>query len=664
MKHQHFVEHCQSTAGIVPTLATEDELAFAQELRTTSRQPHELIETIDQIKKLLLTRRGNETLLVILLEMMERKGDYPDMAKNWDVLAGLFPSNETCFRMQVRWMRRDKRIGEGLELIAARYPDRTTVAAAAVGYLIGLQELKLSAETDAFFQQLPKAMQQIQAVQLAYMRNLFDQERYAEAAIVAKAVAQVSGLPTNQNLPLSKALHYGAICEMLDASGAQSPPAALVQMFAQRVLTADRPDGVGRLSLFTSQLAAGGAERQFVRIAANIDRAAKDGLLVGQKKPDGPIKLTVHHSDPSAGKDFFVSYLHEAGLGLTVLDDLIEPQVKNPFKEFGEMGEIYLLLPKKLRKAVRRMAVIYREDRTDTAYIWQDNGMHVAALAALAAGVPRIILCFRSTPLKIRKDFFKPGFEGYFETLVRVPGVFVACNSHIMARKYADWLGLDVDDVAVVPNAATDHEVRGDIEDEKLWGDICAVSADCTKTVLGVFRLHPVKRADVWILLAQKYLERDPNTRFVIAGTGDEYHDLKRMIVDRGLSDKVFLVGRRKAMGFWLNKADVVLHCAMHEGLPNAILEAQLAGRAVIATPAGGTSEAFLPDQSGICLSQVEPFPFEEALQALETLLSDAELRLKFGRAGREFVRKNFSMESSLSKTMELLCSPLESQDV
>ncbi|MDX8354314.1 glycosyltransferase [Cognatiyoonia sp. IB215182] len=561
--------------------------------------------------------------------------------------------------MQIRWMRREKRVAEGLALVCARYLKRDSISDDAAGFLVGLQELKLREETDKFWLELAPETKQFPQVQFAYMRNLLDQERYLEAAEIAKRLAGTSHQQADDHPSVQKALYFGEVCKLLARSGVESAPALLADAFVSRTIQTELSGKIGTLAMFSSQLGAGGAERQFVRIAAALNQLADVGQVDARYGLVGPLQLAIHHSDPSVGKDFFLPYLTDAGLDVAVLDNMREPEVQNPFEEMGPTGGVFHLLPKKVRKGVRRLAAKYRADRPDTAYIWQDTGMHVAALAALAAGVPRIVLCFRSTPLKIRKDFFKPSFEGYFERLVRVPGVCVACNSRIMAQKYADWLGISADAVLVIPNAATALASCGDDDEASAWRSICDASQGCSKTVLGVFRLHPVKRGSLWIEVAERYIKRDQHTRFVIVGAGDEHQRLQALIDEKGLGNRVFLAGRRKAVGFWLEKADVVLHCARHEGLPNAILEAQLAERPVIATPAGGTREALLHGQSGICLSAVEPFPYDEALEALETLLSDPAKRATFGSRGSDFVRDNFSMDASLKLTLNLLASPI-----
>lgn len=656
MEHEKSLNQCQPSLYVGETLPNAAKFASTLQSQRNARQLHEHDEAMGRIDVLLQDRPGDEQLLFTLLERMERIGGYPDMDKNWEKMCQLFPDNEACFRMHLRWMRRQKRVPEGLALIDMRYLERKSHEAPAVGYLCGLRELKLSEASDAFFGELDARLKALSSIQIAYMRNLFDVKRYAAAAAVAEAIAPNAALVETERDSIATVLRYGAISDRLEQSDWTTATTYLAAQYVNRSMPSENTDHIGKVMFYTSQLSIGGAERQFVRMAAALDDALKQGQKINGKTPGTDVNLAVRRSEMDEDDtNFFLPYLYEAGFDVRILEAMPEASVRNPFEHLGEAGDVFYLLPKKLRQNVSKLAEVYRKDKTQTAYIWQDFGIRVAGLAALAAGVPRIILCFRSTPLSIRKEFDVPEYDGYYKALSRVPGTFVACNSQNRAADYANWLDIPEQEVSVVQNSATTHPPEGEPADIEFWETICAASPGCHKTVLGVFRLHPVKRADVFVELAQKYIARDPEVRFVIIGTGKDHERAAQHIIDLGLQDRVFLAGSRAAVGYWLGLADVVLHTALYEGLPNAILEAQLAGRPVITTPAGGTSEAFIHGQSGICLSRVEPFPYDEALEALETLLSDADMRERFGQVGRAFVTENFTMQASLRKTVDLL---------
>jgi glycosyltransferase involved in cell wall biosynthesis len=77
-----------------------------------------------------------------------------------------------------------------------------------------------------------------------------------------------------------------------------------------------------------------------------------------------------------------------------------------------------------------------------------------------------------------------------------------------------------------------------------------------------------------------------------------------------------------------LGAMDVFLLTSEAEGTPNTAIEAQWAGRPVVACAAGGVAEAFLPGETGILVPHADP----EAI-------ADAVLRLAADRAWRERIR-------------------------
>jgi glycosyltransferase involved in cell wall biosynthesis len=95
-----------------------------------------------------------------------------------------------------------------------------------------------------------------------------------------------------------------------------------------------------------------------------------------------------------------------------------------------------------------------------------------------------------------------------------------------------------------------------------------------------------------------------------------------------GLEERVILPGLSGNALAALGAMDVFLLTSEAEGTPNTAIEAQWAGRPVVACAAGGVAEAFLPGETGILVPHADP----EAI-------ADAVLRLAADRAWRERIR-------------------------
>ncbi len=96
---------------------------------------------------------------------------------------------------------------------------------------------------------------------------------------------------------------------------------------------------------------------------------------------------------------------------------------------------------------------------------------------------------------------------------------------------------------------------------------------------------------------------------------------------------------------------DVFVHPSLHDGMPNAILEAMACERAVIATPVGGTKDIMGDGKNGMLVNVNDADALAEKILAL---LDDHEKRESLGKSAREFVMSNFKPEKELTANLEV----------
>jgi glycosyltransferase involved in cell wall biosynthesis len=83
----------------------------------------------------------------------------------------------------------------------------------------------------------------------------------------------------------------------------------------------------------------------------------------------------------------------------------------------------------------------------------------------------------------------------------------------------------------------------------------------------------------------------------------------------------------------------------LDEGLPTSILEAQAMGLPVVASDAGGTSEAIGPGETGLL---VRPKHAAALAETLGSLLDDPERRARMGSGARRLIETRFSIDQML----------------
>jgi glycosyltransferase involved in cell wall biosynthesis len=134
----------------------------------------------------------------------------------------------------------------------------------------------------------------------------------------------------------------------------------------------------------------------------------------------------------------------------------------------------------------------------------------------------------------------------------------------------------------------------------------------------------------------------------VVVGDGPQRDALEALVDRHAMRARAWFPGNQKDVLPWLHAMDVfALPSYANEGVPQALVQAMLAGLACVTTSAGSIGELARHDATAL----VVPGQDVEALRAaLERLLSDAALRERLGEAARRHCMENFSYEAMLDR--------------
>jgi len=113
--------------------------------------------------------------------------------------------------------------------------------------------------------------------------------------------------------------------------------------------------------------------------------------------------------------------------------------------------------------------------------------------------------------------------------------------------------------------------------------------------VLFLGRLTIQKGAEFFLKAAQKVMDYNPDTKFVVAGTGDMLPRLISQAIDLGISDRVIFTGRlsEDEVKYIYGISSVYVMPSVSEPFGITALEAISAGTPTIASKTAGFSEAF-----------------------------------------------------------------------
>ena len=145
-----------------------------------------------------------------------------------------------------------------------------------------------------------------------------------------------------------------------------------------------------------------------------------------------------------------------------------------------------------------------------------------------------------------------------------------------------------------------------------------------------------------------------------IIGDGPLHDALRAKIDVLNLSSRINLLGSlsQRAVLEALQAADIFALASVTDAegasdvFPTVILEAMASARPVVSTRLAGIPELVVGGQTGVLVS---PEDTSALTQALEQLLHDTELRLRYGRAGRARIEQHFRIEDTVAPLLRLI---------
>ena len=145
-------------------------------------------------------------------------------------------------------------------------------------------------------------------------------------------------------------------------------------------------------------------------------------------------------------------------------------------------------------------------------------------------------------------------------------------------------------------------------------------------------------------MLALEVADAMPDTHFVLAGGGDLLEKVKATA-----PSNVSVVGWAQAEDVF-GASDIILSTSQNEGMPVALIEAQLAGKPVVATDVGSVSEVVLNHETGIVTNKNAG----SIALALETLLLDKQKRTEMGTLATSRANALFSVDRMINAHIAL----------
>ncbi len=231
----------------------------------------------------------------------------------------------------------------------------------------------------------------------------------------------------------------------------------------------------------------------------------------------------------------------------------------------------------------------------------------------------------------------------------RAAGAVTACSGDLRARALA--LGARPEHSCVIPYGVNPQQFRPDPAARAAVRAELGLAADAP-LVVGMGRLVAKKGFGVLLEAWPAVLRASPGATLAIAGYGDLREPLERQAAELGIGGSVRFPGQleRSRAAAYVAAADVFALPIVREGvdgLPNVLLEAMGAGRAVVASRVAGVPDVIDDGVHGLIVPEREPAALAAAIGRL---LAEPGLGTRLGGAARARVERELTWERAAER--------------
>ena len=367
-----------------------------------------------------------------------------------------------------------------------------------------------------------------------------------------------------------------------------------MQALARRLATAPKdpwPSEPVSVALAITDLDVGGAERALVALAIGLDPRRWRASVVAL-----------------SGSGVLVAPLREAGIAVECLG----------------------VDPRRPLRAVRSLAGALRRANPRLVQSFLFHANVATRLAGPLAGGPWVVGGLRVAERQRR-------WHLALDRLAMPLATGSVCVSEGVRQFSIEAGRLDPSRLVVIPNGVDPAPF-----DRALAVDRASIGVPSEAFLaLYVGRFDPQKGLNDLLDAASRIIAARADWHLALVGDGPERPALlARIEAEPALRANVHALGRRDDIPALLKGADMLVLPSLWEGMPNAVLEAMAARRAVVGTAVEGTEDLVVPGQTGWLVTPGDPGSLTDAL--LEAAADPSRLA-RFGEAGRARVEAGFT---------------------
>ncbi|GER80063.1 MAG: glycosyltransferase family 4 protein [Anaerolineales bacterium] len=223
-------------------------------------------------------------------------------------------------------------------------------------------------------------------------------------------------------------------------------------------------------------------------------------------------------------------------------------------------------------------------------------------------------------------------------TLYLVDALLV--NSYSAAKKIRVFSRFRSSQIYTVQNAIEDQINDRLLQRENLSRSYGLPQEDLWIGSLG--RLDSKKRFDLLLRVIAVLREDVKGFHFLLIGDGPERLRLEKLAMILGIADCVTFTGEITGASVLLSALDVFCFTSLDEGLPNAVMEAAMAGVPIVSWRMPFIEELLINGKGALLAEPGDSLSFTKHLL---NLINSPELRIRMGQDGRAQMLGHFSLD-------------------
>lgn len=215
-------------------------------------------------------------------------------------------------------------------------------------------------------------------------------------------------------------------------------------------------------------------------------------------------------------------------------------------------------------------------------------------------------------------------------------GNLIACGK-MVKKNLVKVFNLPIEQVTVIHNAVKPFEGSTVVD------PLIRSLHDAGNVVVGnIGRLSEQKGMEYFINAIPEVVNVHPNTRFVIAGNGEDELKLKELCTELNIDKYITFLGYRNDIQNLMSQLDLIVLSSLWEGLPLTPIEAFSVGRTIVATAVDGTPEVVRDMENGLL---VEPRDSAQIADKINWIIEHSEEKNSMENNAARTFKEEFSFE-------------------